>query len=100
LSVAKFCELHHLVPGTFYKWLRRYESDISKKKTVSELTNHNRKNNTPNLASVYNNEGFISLILPATSEIIVLGEGSLFAEVNGIKIYQRVDAGFLKSLIG
>lgn len=100
LSVAKFCELHRLIPGTFYKWLRRYESDITKKKPSSEPTNRNRKNNTPNLGSAYNNEGFIPLILPAASEIIVPGEASLFAEVNGIKIYQRVEAAFLKSLIG
>lgn len=47
----------------------------------------------------YEEKEFVPLVLTSAPESTNPGEGNLFAEVNGIKIYQRVNADFLKSLL-
>ena len=70
LSVKEFCKTHNLNAVNFHKWRSRYNrKPVSKKKT-------------PGFATVD--------IVPSRS--------GLFAEVNGIRIYQPVDASFLKEL--
>lgn len=72
VSVALFCRKHSISNGTFYKWRSRY-----KRKTEKKIKG----------------AGFAAVrIIPS------LGPG-LFAEVNGIKIYQPVAASYLKELL-
>lgn len=99
LSVAKFCELNHLAKSTFNRWLHRQASDTPESNQLPKVITSYRKNKTTSLTPIYNNEEFIPLILPPSSGSTMPVEASLFAEVNGIKIYQRVDAVFLKSLL-
>ena len=68
LSAKEFCSTHGISETTFYKWRGRYRS-----------------------VDVRND--FIPLQVAATST-----EAALFAEVNGIRIYQAVPASYLKEL--
>lgn len=78
VSVKEFCSIHNISTGTFYKWQSRYKSK--------------REQDSKPAAQA----GFANLtIIPSAGHV----NTSLFAEVNGIKIYQRVDASYLKALL-
>ena len=72
-TAAEFCRRHQINIASFHKWRSRY-----KPAAISSTT-------TPGFASV-------EVIGAASSS-------SLFAEVNGIRIYQPVSAAFLKALV-
>ena len=73
-TVKAFCKLHQISEGSFYSARSRYRSaDISKQKS----------------------SGFIAIASPTFKEPANI----LFAEVNGIKLYQSVPADYLKALI-
>ncbi len=74
LTVKAFCELHDLTQGIYYYWQKKYE------------VKHN--------LSATGQSGFILLAVEDTPPA-----SGLFAEVNGIKIYRAVPAGYLKELI-
>ena len=74
MTVKEFCSLHQISEGSFYSARKRHRSAGTSKQKSS---------------------GFISLGRPAFKEPI----GVLFAEVNGIKLYQAVPADYLKALI-
>jgi hypothetical protein len=73
LTVKAFCELHQISEGSFYYTRNRHRSAVAPQPQPS---------------------GFITIPRPVIKETA----GILFAEVNGIKLYQPVDADFLKSL--
>jgi hypothetical protein len=75
LSVKDFCKLHHISAGNFHKWKSRYKSKVVSRKQRS---------------------GFARVDIIGASQTSLPG---LFAEVNGIKIYQPVAATFLKELL-
>jgi hypothetical protein len=99
LSIAKFCELNHLAPSTFKRWVKRQGKDSLENLELPKPITRIIKPRKINLSPEYNNEEFIPLVLAPSQENINPEEPCLFAEVNGIKIYQRVDAAFLKSLL-
>lgn len=68
--VKDFCKEHNISPANFHKWKSRYKSNLAGKKNAS---------------------GF------ARMDIVSLP--GLFAEVNGIRIYQPVSAAYLKELV-
>lgn len=72
LTIKEFCKQQGISEGSFYSFRSRYQS----KRT-------NAKAN-----------GFISITRP----IPQASSSTLFAEVNGIKIYQAVAADYLKTL--
>ena len=72
LTVRAFCEAQNLNTGTFNTWKKRYRSQ------VSPPVKGNR---------------FMELQVSSASS------AQLFAEVNGIRIYQPVSVDFLKALI-
>jgi hypothetical protein len=74
LDVAEFCELHAVSRTTFYKWQSRYRRKTKKNSKA---------------------RGFAKLKIAAPA---VNPPGLLFAEVNGIKLYQPVTASYLKEL--
>ena len=69
MSAKEFCKTHDITEGVFYKWRSR---------------NLNRP--------LAKQSAFIAL-QPS------VGTASLFAEVKGIKIYQAVEASYLKELL-
>jgi hypothetical protein len=69
-GVKDFCREHNISPANFHKWKSRYRSKPQVKKNAS---------------------GF------ARMDIVSLP--GLFAEVNGIKLYQPVSAAYLKELV-
>lgn len=72
-GVKEFCDTHNIGRSTFRKWQTRYKSKRQ-----------------PQPAS----KGFAQI------DIIAAGHSAvLFAEVNGIKIYQPVSAVYLKALM-
>lgn len=74
MTVKAFCKLHQISEGAFYSTRSRYRSSgISHQKQ----------------------SGFIAIARPALKE----PTGILFAEVNGIKLYQAVPADYLKALV-
>jgi hypothetical protein len=74
MTVKDFCRLHQITEGSFYSARKRHRcAGISKQKP----------------------SGFISIGRPTFKEPI----GVLFAEVNGIKLYQAVPADYLKALV-
>lgn len=73
MTVKAFCNLHQINEASFYAARKRHRSAIT---------------STP--AS----PGFIAIERPVFKE----PAGSLFAEVNGIKLYQAVPADYLKAL--
>lgn len=74
MTVKAFCKLHQISEGAFYSVRSRYRSSD---------TSHQKQ------------AGFIAIARPAFKE----PAGILFAEVNGIKLYQAVPADYLKALI-
>jgi hypothetical protein len=77
LSAKRFCEQHSMANNTFYYWLKRYRERHSET-AVSK--------------------GFIPLVVKTTSSYSTSGSSCLFAEVNGIRLYQAVPAEYLKTL--
>ncbi len=73
MTVKEFSTLHGISDGTLYYWRKRYAAKRSE----------NRKPG-----------GFIE-ILPSSSNTSV----GLFAEINGLKLFQAVPADYLKTLI-
>ena len=74
LTVQQFCNTHTISKGTFYKWQSRYKI---------KATNQDSSESFANIQ-----------IIPSASH----SPATLFAEVNGIKIYQPVAAAYLKEL--
>jgi len=72
VSAVDFCRQHKISKGTFYKWQSRYKRKAEK------------KTEAPGFAGIR--------IIPSSCS-------TLFAEVNGIKIYQPVAASYLKELL-
>ncbi len=75
-TVQEFCNLHNVSKATFYKWQSRYNKK-------------NKKTGKPG--------GFA--LLKVVSPPAAACHAFLFAEVNGIKIYQPVEAAYLKQLL-
>lgn len=73
-SVKQFCGSHNIGKATFYKWKSRYKIKTKKQDSPGRF------------ASIQ--------IIPSASHC----QATLFAEVNGIKIYQPVAAAYLKEL--
>ena len=73
LTVKAFCELHKISEGSFYYARSHHRSAVTPQPQPS---------------------GFIAIARPVIKETA----GILFAEVNGIKLYQPVAADYLKSL--
>ena len=67
-TVKEFCEVSDVNEATFYSWIKKYKKSEEEQK------------------------GFASI------EILPSPRPMLFAEVNGIKIYQQVTAEYLKAL--
>lgn len=97
MTIAKFCKLHNLSAGTFYKWKRKYGDDTPKGESLSNRTIKPRSTALHHPFSD-NKKKFVPLLIPSETSRMS-AEDSLFAEVGGIRIYQRVDASFLKSLL-
>ena len=74
MTVKSFCKLHQISEACFYSWRKRYRSWAT---------------------SLSKQPGFISIARPAFKDPAC----SLFAEVNGIKLYQAVTADYLKALV-
>jgi len=70
LSTKSFCVQNNISPATFHNWKKRY-------------SNPGKSTDQP---------GFAAL------QIAPSADGTLFAEVNGIRIYQPVAAACLKEL--
>jgi hypothetical protein len=69
LSVRSFCARHSIAEGSFYGWKKRYGNE----------------------KAVVNGNAFSRMQ-------VTTAPGALFAEVNGIKLYQPVSAAYLKEL--
>lgn len=75
VSVKEFCITHSIGKATFHKWQSRYKSKPDKQRKRA---------------------GFARLhIVPSALHT----QPPLFAEVNGIKIYQPVRASYLKEFL-
>lgn len=74
VSIKEFCKLHNVTEGSFYTARKRYRLAVTAKQVSSRF-------------------------IPITAPSVNQPAGSLFAEVNGIKLYQPVPADYLKSLI-
>lgn len=74
ITVKAFCKIHQISEGAFYSARSRYRSAGS---------------------LIQKSSGFIAISQPALKE----PAGILFAEVNGIKLYQAVPADYLKALV-
>jgi hypothetical protein len=70
LSVKSFCGERSISEGTFHNWKKRYSGE----------------------PGMINSDAFTSI----QPDRLPVG---LFAEVNGIKLYQPVSAGYLKELV-
>lgn len=74
IPVMEFCKLHQISKASFYSARSRYRIvDASKQQPT----------------------GFIAITQPTYKEPC----GNLFAEVNGIRLYQFVAADYLKALV-
>jgi hypothetical protein len=73
LSILAFCAANQIAQSTFHKWKKKY-SEVSGGDVESS--------------------GFSRLQITSTAV-----EAALFAEVNGIRIYQPVGAAYLKELL-
>lgn len=73
LTIKEFCILHNITEAVFHKWRSRYSDGLSN-----------------------NKDGFVTLKQTGASRVL---NETLFAEVNGIRIYQVVSAGYLKELL-
>ena len=74
MTIKEFCKLRQISQGSFYSARKRHRAASGAKKQSS---------------------GFIAITSPAVKEPSV----SLFAEVNGIKLYQAVAPEYLKALV-
>ncbi len=74
ISVKEFCKKYDISTATFYNWRNRYSDKTGE---------HGGE------------PGFTALEITATAAV---PEAVLFAEVNGIRIYQPVSASYLKEL--
>jgi hypothetical protein len=74
MTVKAFCNRHQISEGSFYSARSRYQSSGS---------------------PIQKSSGFIAI----ASSMSKVPAGALFAEVNGIKLYQGVPAEYLKALI-
>ena len=74
LTASQFCELHQIHRSNFYKWISRRPK---------------QKNNPKKIRR----SAFAAMQ-------VITSESPLFAEVNGIRIYQPVAASYLKELKG
>jgi len=72
LSTKEFCIRHNISEVSFYKWRSRYAD-----------------------GSVENKNNFVVL----KQDAVALHPPALFAEVNGIRIYQLVSASYLKEFL-
>lgn len=72
-NTKEFCKTHGINRAAFYGWKRRYALKVPLKKSSFLLLEQ--------------------LPVPSTSD------PALFAEVKGIKIYQSVEASYLKELL-
>ncbi len=77
MTTIEFCKLHDINKSNFYNWQKRYSS-----------AQHNDSKPT----------GFIPIEVSASSHSCG-NVSSLFAEVNGIRLYQVVRPGYLKALV-
>ena len=71
LSIKAFCLENNIAPATFHYWKKKYNTSI---------VNQDKQS------------GFSTLHLTTSS-------AALFAEANGIKIYQWVEPSYLKDLL-
>lgn len=74
MTIKEFCKLRQISEGSFYSARKRQRAGGSRKKQSS---------------------GFIAITSPALKETA----GNLFAEVNGIRLYQAVPPEYLKALV-
>lgn len=74
VAVNKFCADNGISPGTFHNWKKKYSNNPVKPDAQP---------------------GFTTLQINSSARV---AEPGLFAEVNGIKIYQPVTAAYLKEL--
>ena len=72
LSIKAFCLENNIAPATFHYWKKKYNASIANQSKQS---------------------GFAALNLTTCSST------AIFAEVNGIKIYQWVEPAYLKELL-
>ena len=73
LTIKEFCIQHSITEAVFHMWRSRYSDGL------------------PN-----NKGGFVTLKQTGSGRAF---NDALFAEVNGIRIYQVVSAGYLKELL-
>lgn len=76
MTIKAFCDAHHIAIANFYYWRKKYRSE--------------------NAVSTTADNGFSLLQLNKSASNMM---PCLFAEVNGIRIYQPVPAGYLKELL-
>ncbi|MGZ3890623.1 MAG: IS66 family insertion sequence element accessory protein TnpA [Methanobacteriaceae archaeon] len=74
ITIKAFCKLHQVSEGSFYSARKRLRASA---------------------APLPKPAGFVALSRPAFTE----ATSTLFAEVNGIRLYQPVSADYLKALI-
>ena len=77
-AVQSFCRLHGLTEARYYYWQKKY---LNQTKNAGEATEENFS--FVKLGNTISNNGVLSL----------------FAEVNGIRLYKEVPASYLKELI-
>ena len=74
LSIKAFCDTNNIAAASFHNWKKKYGS--GKVKLVKGA-------------------GFAALQIVSSPRV----EAGLFAEVKGVRIYQRVEAAYLKQLL-
>ena len=74
IGVQEFCDRHTIGKSTFHKWQNRYRNNVNQQKAHAAFAD-------------------IHILAPAEHT------ATLFAEVNGIKIYRTVSAAYLKELL-
>lgn len=74
ISVQTFCDQHNIGKSTFHKWQSRYKHKAEASSTATAFS-------------------AINIISAAGYS------ATLYAEVNGIKLYQPVSAAYLKELL-
>lgn len=77
LTIVEFCKLHNINKSNFYNWRKRYGSN--------KLLNSKPK-------------GFLTVELTPSADAPA-STSTLFAEVNGIRLYHSVSAEYLKALV-
>lgn len=74
MTIKEFCRLRQISEGSFYAARKRHRCAVTAKK---------------------HSAGFIAIARPASKT----SDSCLFAEVNGIRLYQAVPADYLKALV-